>query len=333
MTPPVLYVLDVGHGSSAVLRDTQGTVIVDAGPKTSLLEFCRTEFITHIDTVLISHADEDHIEGLFSLIESGTVTIGKVRLNPDLAKETKVWQALVWLLESEYNSGRIDFDTALTTRHTGQFNCGEVFIEILAPGMFAAATNAASQNRRSRRLESNSRSVVVRLTLSGEPLVLLAGDIDEIGFEALLRHTPDPGATILVYPHHGGSSGAKDEAAFASKLCGTIKPSTVLFSIGRGKHETPRPEIVEAIRRLVPNLRVACTQLSKHCCLDHTDELHHLTTHFAAGREQRRCCAGTIAIRLSSPAAIAPAEDRHKEFIHAIAPDGLCVREIERPAG
>ena len=233
---------------------------------------------------------------------------------------------LVWLLEREHNSGNLDFDTALTVRHTGQFNCGEVVIEILAPSMFAAATNATTPGRRSRRLESNSRSVVVRLTLGGEPLVLLAGDIDEVGFDALLEHTPNPEATILVYPHHGGLSGANDEAAFAEKLCNAIQPSTVLFSIGRGKHETPRPEIVESIRRLVPNLRVACTQLSKHCCVDHSNELHHLTTHFAAGRKQRHSCAGTIAIELTLPVTISPDAELHKAFIHAVAPDGLCIR-------
>ena len=172
------------------------------------------------------------------------------------------------------------------------------------------------------------RSVVVRLARNGVPMVLLPGDIDEIGFDALLQSTPHPEATILVYPHHGGSSGAKDEAAFASKLCGTIKPSIVLFSIGRGKHETPRPEIIEAIRKSVPNLRVACTQLSKHCCLDHTNDLHHLTTNFSAGREQRRSCAGTIAIQLSSPITILPEEDRHTEFIRMTAPKALCIRQI-----
>jgi competence protein ComEC len=328
MTAPVLYVLDVGHGSSAVLRDTHGTVVIDAGPKTSLLEFCRAEAITHVDVVLISHADEDHIDGLFSLIESQTVSIGKVRLNPDLVKDTKVWANLVWLLEREHADGRIDFETALTTRHSGQYNCGEVCIEVLAPSMSLAATNATSPNRRSRRLESNSRSVVVRLTRNGEPLVLLAGDIDEVGFDSMLQSTPNPQAQILVYPHHGGLSGANDEAAFAEKLCSAIKPSTVLFSIGRGKHETPRPEIVEAIRKLVPNVRVACTQLSTHCCLDHTSELHHLTTHFAVGRERRQCCAGTIAIRLSLPVTISPEEDPHIEFIRAIAPEGLCIRQF-----
>lgn len=323
---PVLFVLDVGHGSCSVLRDSGHVIVFDAGPAFALLSFLKKEGISQIDLVVISHSDDDHIAGLLGLIANDGFTIGKVRLNADFVKNSDIWFDLIYELEQRHEAGEIDFHASLTTADSGQFDFGEIQIELLAPTQFAAATNVASPKQRSRRFTSNSRSVVVRLSRNGEPMVLLPGDIDEIGFDALLQTTPNPEATILVYPHHGGSSGAKDEAAFASKLCGTIKPSIVLFSIGRGKHETPRPEIVEAIRGSVPNLRMACTQLSKHCCLEHTDELHHLTTHFAAGREQRRCCAGTIAIQLSSPVTISPDEDLHKDFIQAVAPAGLCIR-------
>lgn len=264
ITPPVLFVLDVGHGSCAVLCDTKGVVVIDAGPRTTLLEFLRSEGIDRIDTVLISHADEDHIAGLLSLLESKMVKIGRVRLNPDLAKDTKAWRDLNWLLDKGHCLGEIDFDTSLTTRHSGDFDCGEIHIEILAPSMFAVATSA-SPSGRSRRLDSNSRSVVVRLARDGQALVLLAGDIDDVGFEALLHDHSAPRAPVLVYPHHGGRSGATSEIDFASKLCRAIVPSSVIFSIGRGKHDTPRPEIVETVRRELPGVRIACTQLSEHC--------------------------------------------------------------------
>ena len=34
---PRLFILDVGHGNSAVLVDTEGIVVIDAGPRTALL--------------------------------------------------------------------------------------------------------------------------------------------------------------------------------------------------------------------------------------------------------------------------------------------------------
>ncbi len=325
---PSLFVLDVGHGSCAVLRDSGYVVVFDSGPAFPLLRFLQEEGISKIDLVVISHSDEDHIAGLIGVIACDKISISKVRLNSDFVKDSKVWIDLMWELNQKHRAGDIDLGISLTTADSGQFNFGEIEIEFLAPDQFAASTNVASNKHRSRRFKSNSRSVVVRLSRGGQPMVFLAGDIDEIGFNALLNNCPNPHAPILVYPHHGGSSGANDESAFAEQLCNTIKPTTVLFSIGRGKHETPRPEIVETMRKLVPNLRVACTQLSKNCCADHASPLLHLTALFAAGREQKRCCAGTIAITLSSPLTISPEEDLHKEFIHEAAPEGLCIRQI-----
>ena len=36
---PSFYILDVGHGNSAVLIDRDGVVVIDAGPNTVLLDF------------------------------------------------------------------------------------------------------------------------------------------------------------------------------------------------------------------------------------------------------------------------------------------------------
>ena len=67
---PNLYLLDVGHGNSSVLVDTKGTVVVDAGPKTGLLDFLTSHEIHEIDVLLLSHADRDHIGGAMALLLS-----------------------------------------------------------------------------------------------------------------------------------------------------------------------------------------------------------------------------------------------------------------------
>ncbi|MFH2201677.1 MAG: MBL fold metallo-hydrolase, partial [Elusimicrobiota bacterium] len=50
----------MGHGNCAVIVDSGGVVVIDAGPGSGLLEFLTREGITHINTVIISHADTDH---------------------------------------------------------------------------------------------------------------------------------------------------------------------------------------------------------------------------------------------------------------------------------
>lgn len=326
MSDTVLHVLDVGHGNSAVLVDGQSVTVFDAGPRTTLLEFLVSEQITSIDTVLISHADKDHIEGLISLLESGIVNIGRVRLNSDLIKKTDLWHSLAYLLEQKDTNGELDFDVSLTTKQTNLFNTANVEIEVLAPSLGMAATGPGSKRKGKRILTSNSISAVFRLCYRGDPQVILLGDITLDAYRSLLKTTPDPNASIMVFPHHGGQSESDDPVEFATLLCNTIKPNTVLFSIGRGQFKTPIEDITKAIRAVLPNVRLSCTQLSENCASHPpATEPTHLTPTFAAGKAKRCCCAGTITVSFGdSPVELLPIVNAHDEFIKQHAPSALC---------
>ena len=76
-----LAILDVGHGNSAILIDSEGVVVIDTGLGSSLLEYLEESGVTTIDAVLISHADEDHIGGLVQLLSSSKFRVRSVRLN------------------------------------------------------------------------------------------------------------------------------------------------------------------------------------------------------------------------------------------------------------
>ncbi|RKZ63434.1 MAG: MBL fold protein, partial [Candidatus Parabeggiatoa sp. nov. 3] len=78
---PNYYVLDVGHGNSTVLVDTDGVIVIDAGPKTKLLEFLLDHNIHEIDVLLLSHADKDHIAGVIGLLASEEIRLKRVYLN------------------------------------------------------------------------------------------------------------------------------------------------------------------------------------------------------------------------------------------------------------
>ena len=59
--------------------------------------------------------------------------------------------------------------------------------------------------------------------------------------------------------------GSGDNSEFAQRLCGAVNPETVIFSIGRGRYQTPRNEIVKGVKVAAPNYHIVCTQLSGHC--------------------------------------------------------------------
>ncbi len=330
MSNTALSILDVGHGNSAVLVDDTGVVVIDAGPGTTLLEFVTQEGIAKIDVLLISHADKDHIKGVTSLLES-QISMGVVQLNTDSEKETDIWDDLTYELNCANKKGEVRFNIGLTTNDTGKFDKGKVHIEVLAPTPYLAAKGPGSTDRVGRTLTSNSVSGVVRLTKDGRPVVLLTGDIDDIGLLNLLEDNADPIAPIVVFPHHGGKTGKDaDSKTFAKRFCEAIRPEVVIFSNGRGEHGTPREEVTQTIRKVLPKTRIMCTQLSENCATEiRMKKFPHLTTKFARGKEKGKCCAGTIVIELDKDKPIVkPEENKHKAFIEKAAPTSLCLRSI-----
>ena len=133
-------------------------------------------------------------------------------------------------------------------------------------------------------------------------------------------------APILVYPHHGGLPGAgTDPAEHARKLLAAVDPRVVIFSIGREEHANPNPRTILTLREALPNARIVCTQLSKHCAEQLSDHSPtHLSRAFARGRENGTCCGGTIVVPLNDPNAILPQPPPHQDFIRAHAQTALC---------
>lgn len=325
----VLYILDVGHGNSAVLVDDKGVVVIDAGPGTALLEFLTQQGITKIDVLLISHADRDHIKGVISLLES-QMSMGVVQLNTDSERETDTWDNLTYELNHANKIGKVQFNVGLTTNDTGKFDKGKIHVEILAPTPYLAAKGPGSTDRHSRTLTSNSLSAVVRLIKDGSPVILLPGDIDDTGLLNLLENNANPGAPIAVFPHHGGKTGKDiDSEAFTKKFCEGVRPEVVIFSNGRGEHATPRKEIAQTIRKVLPKARIMCTQLSENCAAElRMKEFPHLTSKFARGKEKDKCCAGTIVVELGQgDIRISPDEVSHKTFIEKATSNPLCLKE------
>lgn len=330
-----LAILDVGHGNSAVLIDDGNVTVIDAGPGSALLEYLKQEGVSRIDVILISHADQDHIAGLIGVLASEEFEIGIVRLNSDASKGSKIWDDLQDALDTSHTAGALDFNVALTVRDTGAFDQGAVHIQILSPSLYIAGKGPGSTDRKGRPLTSNSVSAVIRLSRDGRPIALFPGDMDDVGLDNLAESGEDCSAPILVFPHHGGRPGSSDMEAFARRLSEMVGPRFVIFSIGRGKHNTPQPEIVASVRNTLPGVHIACTQLSERCAKDTpASEPQHLAPNFAQGKQSGRCCGGTIVVELNDPElTILPLAEDHLTFINLHAETALCQRPISVALG
>jgi beta-lactamase superfamily II metal-dependent hydrolase len=328
-----LAILDVGHGNCCLVNDGGEVSVIDCGAGEWLLQFLIDQKISHIRYVLLSHSDQDHIWGLMILLTSGIAKIDRVYLNTDSAKQSKLWKTLIYELESQELKGLLKWDVQLTAGHdASEFVVGAVCVELLAPSKAIAALGPGSRTKDGMQITSNSISAVVRLSKNGNPVALLPGDIDTVGLSDLKRRTSTPSfpTPILIWPHHGGKSGAADNdqvdlVGFSNEVCDLFCPRIVVFSIGRNRYGTPRPEILGVLTSKIANLRIACTQLSNQCSvsLPENEPSHILPIH-GAGREERMCCAGTMIVDFDAIPDLLPSWKEHRSFVSNYVNDALC---------
>jgi competence protein ComEC len=330
MKRPSLVVLDMGHGNAAVLLDSNGVVVVDAGKGGILLDFLRQAGIGQVDVLLISHADTDHIRNAPDLLLDDKIVVRRVCFNSDASKDTQRWEEFKIAIRYARRKKGLVAEPQLTTSQTGRLDCGCVRVEVLYPPPDVAAGGPGARCANGDTVTSNSMSAVIRLHTRHGPMVLLAGDAERGCLAEWAEEGTDPCAKILVFPHHGGIPGDDDSAGFAADLTQAVKPDVVIFSTHRSQYDLPRPEVVEAIRRYAPGVRVMCTQLSAHCVAPVPDVSRgHLSEYAAHGKPAGNCCAGTIVIDLNTDALeCLPVAGQHLRFIQELGGNPLCLREV-----
>ncbi|EAR23543.1 DNA internalization-related competence protein ComEC/Rec2 [Nitrococcus mobilis] len=211
-----ITVLDVGQGSSVVVRTARHILVYDTGPawgggnaaaaSVSLLPFLRSRGITVVDRVVVSHADDDHSGGLAALLAAlpaANVVIGEpFATAPSGARLCQRGQAWQW---------------------------DEVRFRVLAP--------------RGRGLRGNDASCVIRVASAGAAL-LLPGDLERAGELELLEQPGSLSADVLLVPHHG--SRTSSSAEFIRR----VQPSLALVSVGRNNsYGLPAAEVINRYRR------------------------------------------------------------------------------------
>lgn len=174
-----LTVLDVGQGLATVIQTARHVLVFDTGARFSdqfdmgsavVGPFLRAEGISRIDTLLVSHGDNDHIGGAESLLRAFPVT--------------RTYSSAPDALEYP----------AVTTCLSGQgWRWDEVVFEILSPPLASG-------------FGENDRSCVLRVSAK-HGSVLLSGDIERRAETWLVgRYGNALASDVLVVPHHGSDT-------------------------------------------------------------------------------------------------------------------------------
>jgi competence protein ComEC len=176
---------------------------------------------THIDAILISHPDNDHLNGIALLADR--FSIGTVLISPYFGvTEQGVWEHLKATLEAKKIPIRIMAD-------------GDDLAEFGLPD--SSILHPPRENFADRE-NTNATSLVLRLEHRGVG-ILLPGDLDGRDRSPFLLREPMPTEIVMV-PHHGGRSMQSEP------LLEWSTPKTLIFSTGK---LTYKPEVLEQFRQ------------------------------------------------------------------------------------
>ena len=218
-----LVAADIGQGTAVLVRTRSHVLLFDAGPQYSrdsdagqrvLVPWLRSRGDEHVDLLMLSHRDLDHVGGARAVLGALQVDAMSTSLEPGHP-----------LLASARRSQRCE---------AGQrWRWDGVDFAVLRP--VAADYDVA--------LKSNAMSCVLRVS-GGDRSALLTGDIEREQEAALLQ--ADAAALrsdVLIVPHHG--SRTSSTAAFLD----AVKPKTAVFQAGyRNRFGHPAADVLERYR-------------------------------------------------------------------------------------
>jgi competence protein ComEC len=193
--------LSVGHGTAVVVELPDGQVLLydagrlgsPAGAARVVAGYLWSRGITHLDAIVISHADADHYNAVPALVDQ--FSVGAVYVSPvmfdgrgaALAALRAAIDASGVPLREVWGGDRL---------HTG----GDARIEVLHPP------------RRGTLGSDNANSIVLAIEHAGRR-VLLTGDLESPGLDDVVAELPLD-CDVVMAPHHG--SAASDPPGFAA---------------------------------------------------------------------------------------------------------------------
>jgi len=238
--------LDVGQGDAALVTFPDGqTLLVDGGGRRrsvvydqeteepfeqdvrSVGEAVDSAFLwnrgySHVDYILATHADSDHIQGLTDVAKNFTVStaiFGRAPIqNPNFAELANVLIKRDIPVEIIAARDRMKF--------------GDVTVEVLYP----LPTDDVEA------ISDNDHSVVLRFVY-GSRSFLMTGDIERGAESAILNSGMAVGADVIKVAHHGSRTSSTQ--AFID----AVGADDAIISVGRASpFGHPHPEVVERWR-------------------------------------------------------------------------------------
>ena len=224
-TEETVELLPVSHGLALRVSSADGHLLMDGGgTRREAAELLAPTRIHHLDAVLASHGDEDHLAGLASVLR--TTRVDKLVVPVWLTASPEA----VPLIRTARRRGVRVVQVARGSR----IEIGGSALEVLWP---------PSDHRPA---SENERSLVARLE-SDRGTILLTADIGSTT-ERRLAATSHLGSTIVIIPHHG----SRDSAS--PGFLDAVRARFALIPAGpKNLHHHPHLEVLDRLdQRRIP---------------------------------------------------------------------------------
>ncbi len=233
-----VYFLDVGQGDAIFIKSPTGiTMLVDAGPQNNVLKPLSKQFLfrkKHIDVLLASHPDADHVGGFVPVMQNYSID---VFVESAYQKDNQILAQIEDLVNEKVKNH------VIATEGTIIDLGGGVTFKILAP------------NDEELVGESNNASIVGKL-IYGNNSFLLTGDASISNEIRLVKDYGGAGelkADVLKLGHHGSRTSS------AIEFLQNVKPQIAIISAGKNnRYGHPHPEVLNRLKNLnIPYLSTA----------------------------------------------------------------------------
>lgn len=215
-----IYFLDVGQGDASLIECNGRYMLIDGGNKSNsslIYSFLKSHGITHLDYIIASHPDADHIGGLSGALNYATV--GKAFCTTT-QRDTETFNDFVKYLSKQ--------NLTVTVPNAGdKYTLGNASFTILYPQKGSTI--------------SNNTSLIIRIEY-GKTSFLFTGDAETADEKALLESGYSVKSTVLKVAHHGSNSSTSYQFLYY------VEPEYAVISVGDNSYGHPSDNVLSRLR-------------------------------------------------------------------------------------
>jgi len=221
---------DVGQGDAIFIEAPNGNqILIDGGPDDTILEKLGRELSFHdrsIDLVVLTHPEQDHINGLIEVLKNYQV---KHILYTGVVRDTSAYKEWSRLIRENY--------IPLTIAQAGQviYLSPQIKLIVLWP----------SQDLSGQRLKNNNNASIVIQLVYNQAEFLFTGDIEKETERELANSGIDLASDVLKIAHHGSKTSTIEE--FLSKASPKV---AVILAGQKNPYGHPHPSVLERLKNI-----------------------------------------------------------------------------------